>query len=612
MSPRPNSIRTWCVLTFLLAGTTAWADPCTWSGADVGSGHVAGSFSENAGTFTVNGSGALTPSDPTDQFYFVYKEIQGDVTLIATLSSLVGTNSARRAGVMIRNELVGDSSYAMTSVKGNGSEYEFMRRLPGDGNPVRTSVTPSSGLPVDLKLVRSGDTVTSSYRETGGNWVVIGTETFDLTTRVYAGMIVASRESSSIATGTFSDVFVDGRCGSTWARHAIDGGQGGADGIRIADNDEDGLLDMASGREQGGQVRLYFHPTPPGDVEQPWEKVQIASTMEGVEDVVTADLDGDGANDAVVSRQDFPTNPLSKRIWVIWAPTATTAYKTPNQWSSMVITSSVGLAWLYAVPLDVEGDGDLDLVAGARDSGAKISWFENPKKPNGDPRIAGTWNRHDMSNAEWAMSIDPYDMDTDGHIDIVVCDRQKTARWLENPSPGSLTGPWTSHDIGTVNASDTTKDAMFCDIGDLDEDGKDDVIVPLSGPSAADNRLYFMRRTNSSGTPSWESRLIDLNPNAHVGTFKSAAVSDIDMDGNRDIVVSFANADGLRSGVGWFSYRTLLTDDTWDYRDISGADGVKFDDVLLLDIDGDGDLDVATTEEKTELGVIWYENPTVP
>jgi hypothetical protein len=42
---------------------------------------------------------------------------------------------------------------------------------------------------------------------------------------------------------------------------------------------------------------------------------------------------------------------------------------------------------------------------------------------------------------------------------------------------------------------------------------------------------------------------------------------------------------------------------------ISGPLGIKFDLVKLIDLDGDGDLDVLTCEESENLGVIWYENP---
>jgi hypothetical protein len=50
----------------------------------------------------------------------------------------------------------------------------------------------------------------------------------------------------------------------------------------------------------------------------------------------------------------------------------------------------------------------------------------------------------------------------------------------------------------------------------------------------------------------------------------------------------------------------------WDFYKLSGLKGRKFDLVTLIDLDGDGDLDVLTNDENEEgdgLGVVWYENP---
>ena len=60
----------------------------------------------------------------------------------------------------------------------------------------------------------------------------------------------------------------------------------------------------------------------------------------------------------------------------------------------------------------------------------------------------------------------------------------------------------------------------------------------------------------------------------------------------------------------WMSYREAVTEPSWDAHEISGPEGSKFDLVQLLDLDEDGDLDVLTCEERDNLGVIWYENPT--
>lgn len=48
----------------------------------------------------------------------------------------------------------------------------------------------------------------------------------------------------------------------------------------------------------------------------------------------------------------------------------------------------------------------------------------------------------------------------------------------------------------------------------------------------------------------------------------------------------------------------------WVDHAISDARGRKFDRVEMLDVDGDGDLDVISCEEVHDFRVFWYENPT--
>ena len=59
-----------------------------------------------------------------------------------------------------------------------------------------------------------------------------------------------------------------------------------------------------------------------------------------------------------------------------------------------------------------------------------------------------------------------------------------------------------------------------------------------------------------------------------------------------------------------------IEDSEWISHDISGPEGIKFDNLLLLDLDKDGDMDIISTEERqmsfnksNGLGVVWYENP---
>ena len=45
-----------------------------------------------------------------------------------------------------------------------------------------------------------------------------------------------------------------------WRRHPIDGSSRGADGVRAADVNGDGLVDFPTGWEEGGRVRAYLNP----------------------------------------------------------------------------------------------------------------------------------------------------------------------------------------------------------------------------------------------------------------------------------------------------------------------------------------------------------------
>jgi hypothetical protein len=82
------------------------------------------------------------------------------------------------------------------------------------------------------------------------------------------------------------------------------------------------------------------------------------------------------------------------------------------------------------------------------------------------------------------------------------------------------------------------------------------------------------------------------------------------LDGKPDLVVTCEGAKGKKSGVAWLSSHDSPHGPRWVSHDIGGPAGVKYDLCPLSDLDGDGDLDVLTTEESDNLGVIWYENPS--
>lgn len=371
--------------------------------------------------------------------------------------------------------------------------------------------------------------------------------------------------------------------GAPWNRHTIDDSEKGADGVRVADVNGDGLADIATAWEESGVVRAYLHPGP-DNVREPWPAVTVG-TVAKPEDAVFADMNGDGAIDVISS-----TEGEERTIYIHAAPTE--GYLDAALWKTSAVSRSVGKGqWMFAHPMDVDDNGTTDLVAGSKNDFAMIgSWRFSAASPG-----RASWSR--WYGAGWVMSIVGHDMNADGRIDIVASDRKgprSGVLWFQN-MPGSAAWPITR--IG----SEGEHEAMFLDLGDLDGDDRADVVLAVR-----DGPIQFFRSLSPRGN-NWRTHSIDL-PDGF-GTGKGVAIGDIDLDGAADLVFTCEQAEGELSGVGLLRHAGDPTSSDWEATDVGGPEGVKFDRIELLDLDGDGDLDILTSEETDLLGVVWYENP---
>lgn len=383
--------------------------------------------------------------------------------------------------------------------------------------------------------------------------------------------------------------FLAGPATAAWKRHTIDNSSRGADGVRLADINGDGLPDIATGFEQGGIVRVYLHPGH-SKVRAPWPAVTVGKAGD-VEDAVFVDLDGDGATDVVSSSEG-----KTQAMHVHWAPEQSVRKLEPAAWRTEPFPVATGRLWMFCLPMQIDGRHGPDLFVASKNKGAITGWLEAPA----DARKLADWKLHELRPAGWIMSLLASDMDGDGDNDLVFTDR-KGARsgvfWLANPGPGAgQFKPWREHPIGGAG-----REVMFLQLADLDRDGLEDALV-----SVKPQQILFLRRLDRSGDR-WETHTINCPTNT--GTAKAVSAGDIDLDGQLDLVFSCEQAVSPRHGLMWLSNANPLDDAGWRAHELSGADGVKHDLVPLVDLDGDGDLDVITTEEVKNLGVIWYENP---
>jgi hypothetical protein len=375
----------------------------------------------------------------------------------------------------------------------------------------------------------------------------------------------------------------------------IDASLRGADGVKLADVNRDGLADIATGWEESGVTRVYLHPGHIA-VRDLWPVVTVGQTP-NVEDAVFADLDGDGTQEVVSSCEGE-----TKTMFVHRAPTEPAHLLEADEWHSTPIPATVNrMQWMFAWPADVDGRNGTDIVAGGKNEVAAIGWLAAP--PN--PWQLDGWTWHEISPAGWVMSIWPRDVDGDGDLDVILSDRYgplRGCRWLENPGRTSAaTQTWTNRFIGGAG-----REVLSMGLADLDGDRLEDGIV-----AARERSLLVFRRLDASGQR-WQEQEIVLDA-LDVGTIRAVAVGRMNGDDRPDIVVT-SDAAASKHSVYWLDMQNPFTDATWQAHAISGRDhGVKYDRIELIDLDGDGDLDVLTCEESaggTGLGVIWFENPT--
>ena len=141
---------------------------------------------------------------------------------------------------------------------------------------------------------------------------------------------------------------------------------------------------------------------------------------------------------------------------------------------------------------------------------------------------------------------------------------------------------------------------MFLRVADLNDDGLKDVIC-----TNRNGHMEWFRRLKGEGVR-WEAHMFKLPFGLPHG--KSVAVGDMDLDGKVDVVSTSRGPEPARC-VAWQRWAQSPMDHNWIQQDIGGTEGSKFDLIELIDLDADGDLDVITCEEVANLGLIWYENP---
>jgi hypothetical protein len=427
-----------------------------------------------------------------------------------------------------------------------------------------------------------------------------------------------------------------------WDRHAIVVGTpgstnyAGSDGVDLADLNGDGQLDVVSGYEEGNQVSLSLNPDDALSVEDPWATERLASPQvsDGLlsrpEDTTFADVDEDGRLDIVVSAEG------DAQVTVLFAPADNEDLLDHTTWVRTDLLASEGLVAMRAELADMNHDGSPDILVGSKEVNdvASLGYYTSS-----NPRSESSWSYNEIDSAGWVMQMLPLDVNNDGWMDIVYSDRDPINEpdlppnqadrthmgvwWLQNPADG--TDNFIPHSITPPDGAGGERYHKWFSLVDWDGDSDLDVIDCRSDANSAIHELSIWR--NSGNWLTWAKLSVPYP--SDVGMCQHVTVADIDGDGHEDdLGISFAVAgppdapvdpDTL-SGAVWLENSGTPTSPIWTRHEIGGADeGIKYDNHVWVDLDGDGDLDMVTSEQHEDtalpvgvgpgLGLIWYENP---
>lgn len=241
----------------------------------------------------------------------------------------------------------------------------------------------------------------------------------------------------------------------------------------------------------------------------------------------------------------------------------------------LVDTGSFNNPWLKTIG-DLNNDGKTDLIVGGYEAGG-LWWYMNPG-----------WTRQLIVPGKgFSTDGEVRDINKDGYQDVV-CIRRPGIIWYENPGDIKKDN-WKEHIIGNTTLHDI-------EIEDFDKDGDQDIVGRNQQEWGKNGDvIHFFRQD----TPDkWTYFSISCPPG------EGLLVTDIDKDGLIDVIVNqkWYKNDGSING----SWKEFTYSQSWTHQNAF---------IAVSDINGDGKKDLVLAPAELAANtyrISWFESPENP
>jgi len=355
-------------------------------------------------------------------------------------------------------------------------------------------------------------------------------------------------------------------------------------GLVLEDLDGDGIMEVVAGEMNMGKGiwRISWFK-PEEDLKKPWARHILDPSCKGIggaHDLLFVDLNGDGERELIA-------NATYSKVWGLFIYKPKKDLTAP--WRKHTVQTGFAEEGLTAA--DIDGDGRIEIVHGP-------DWYSPP--PEG--AFSGPWKRRVFApNFREMVRVALSDITGNGREDVVIAESEYPdgrMSWFENRLVEDPENPWIehkmdrglnfAHSLGAYRDPNSGKLRVF--LAEMAKGGWD-------APYNWDARLIEYSTSNQGRT--WQREVIYQGAGTH-----QAIEYDVDGDGAYEIVgkewgqaftvpkVQIWKPRQKASPLARFRHRFLDRD-----KPYTGTD------ILAIDIDGDGQLDVVC-------GAWWYKNPT--